>query len=832
MNLSSLKQHGLAFVIFIALTFMLTYPLLQGKVLSSHDNLSWRYMSQEGKAWYEAKGGPVYWSNSMFGGMPTYLHFSGEGYGNYLGNYIFETLNFLPRPLGMMLLCFICFYALACALQLHFITRIIGAFAFTFSSYNPQIMTVGHDTKVMTIAFAALVLSGIFYSLNNRKWLGVSIFTIGMVGILTTAHWQIIYYLLLLLGFMGIVLVGMAIKNKTLPDLLKKLPLLVLGAGLALLPGISSTMLTQDYSKQTIRGGQSELSSRKGDSKPQGGLDKDYAFSWSNGVGETFCLLIPRLYGGGSQEKFTNGETYKLVEARAGEEQALNFTENLPLYWGPQPFVAGPIYFGAVIVFLFILSMFVIRSPHKWWVAASCLLFIMLSMGKNFSSFNYFIFDHLPMYNKFRTPSMALSLPMFLFPIMGMWALNEIFTGKITKEDSLKYLKFATIITGGLAVVVGIFSGLFFDFKGAGDAELLKQLGGEQAKDILDAIVQDRGSAAMQDGIRSTFLILASAALIWLFIKDKIKANLAMILIGVLCFFDLFLVAQNYMGVKSFEDKDEAEQVFTPRPVDQQILQDKDLMYRVQDFTINTYNDAKPSYFHKMVGGYHPAKLEMYQDLIEMQMSPGSPHNNKEVYNMLNTKYYIVPAGQQGQAQVIPNTEACGNAWFVNEIKMVATADEEMAALNAPNLFDTTQVIGNFNPRTTAIVRNTQKEMLGNTQFVKDSNANIKLTDYGINNLNYESNSTQAGFAVFSDIYYKDWTAKIDGKETPIVRTNYVLRGLNIPAGKHKIEFSIYPSILKKGTPISIAGNILVLLMIGFGFYKSRKENTERNSAS
>jgi hypothetical protein len=829
MNMTAIKQHAWAIGILLIIAILFCFPIFQGNVLKSHDFMSWQFMSQEAKVWYEAHGGAIYWSNNMFGGMPTYTHFGGSGYGNMIGTFLFNAINFPPRPLGLLLLCFICFYVLGTSLGWNVKARIIGSFAFGLSTYIPVLFNAGHDTKVIAIAFVASMLGGLIHMINNRKWLGLSIYTLSMCFLFCSSHLQIVYYTLLLLIVIAVVLVVDAIKKNTLFNLLKKVPIILVATLVSLLPTLSSNLLTKEYSKSTIRGGQSELTARSGNKKPTGGLDKDYAFSWSNGIGETFSLLIPRLYGGGSSENYQGGESYKYVESRAGEEQAVGFAENLPLYWGPQPFLSGPIYFGAVIVFLFIFSLFVIRSEHKWWIAITSLFFILLSLGKNFSVFNYFLFDHMPMYNKFRTPSMALSIPMVLFPMLGIWALNDLFENKINKEIAIKYLKISAGITAGLAFLVGVCSAMFFDFKGAGDSELLQQLGGEQARGLLDAIVSDRSSVAMKDGLRSLALIAGTSIVIWTFLKEKMNATKSFLLVGMFCFIDLFFVARAYVNEKSFEEKEDMEANFSPRPVDQQILQDKDPYYRVQDFTVNSYNDAKPSYFHKMIGGYHPAKIEIYQDLIEMQMTPGSVHNNKEVYNMLNTKYFIVPAGDKGQAQVVPNTEACGNAWFVNEIKFAPTADVEMASLNAPNLFDTSKVNGNFNPRQTAIVRENFKTLVSKNSFIKDSSSSIKLIQYGLNDLTFESNNTNDGFGVFSDVYYDGgWKAYIDGATSPIVRTNYVLRGLMIPAGKHKIEFKMFPTILKMSKPISMLGSLFVLLLFIFGLFKHFSEEKNR----
>jgi hypothetical protein len=557
---------------------------------------------------------------------------------------------------------------------------------------------------------------------------------------------------------------------------------------------MANILSTNEYAKVTMRGGQSELSTHdKG--KTSGGLDKEYAFRWSNGIGETFCMMIPYLYGGSNSEPADAApKTADLVGSNAS---------TLPLYWGPQPFVGGPVYFGAVICFLFVLGLIVVRSPHKWWIAAVCLLAIVMSWGNHFEGFNYFLFDHLPMLNKFRIPSMILVLPELLFPMLGVWAIQEIIDRKETDAANLwKDVRLAVAITAGICLVLGVAGSMFFDFSGASDAQLPEQ--------ILKPLKEDRSSLATKSALMSMAYILIAGGLLWAYIKDKIKMPVLFAGLGLIIAIDLVPVAAHYLNGSNYVDASEYENTFQPRPVDQQILKDKDPYFRVLDLSKNVYNDATQAYFFKCVGGYHPAKMEIYQDLIDAYMSGKF---NGQVLNMLNTKYIIV-GGEKSAPQIIPNTTACGNAWFVDSVKWVGTADEEMASLKANNLGDTAKMEGGFDPRKIAVIRNTFKDSLKDKNIGKDSAAHVVLTQYGLDDISFASENSKPGLAVFSDIYYQyGWNAYVDGVETPILKANYVLRAVPVPAGKHKIEFHFRPHSYYSGAKMAMIGSIFILLL-------------------
>ena len=688
--------------------------------------------------------------------------------------------------------------------------------AFAFSSYNPIIITAGHTTKMLDIGYIPAILAGIMLAYRGKYWQGAAISGLVLSFFFDSGHFQIIYYTVLVIGVLVIAYLIEALKNKRLKNWVFASATLALGASFAMMTNASKIMMTQAYNPQTIRGGNSELSSSAG--AHSGGLDRDYAFQWSNGVGETFCLLVPNLYGGASGEDIGPDSHMgkKLSAYNVPPNYVAQMTQRAPLYWGPQPMLSGPVYFGAVICLLVVLALLLIRSPAKWWLAGISFFFILLSMGKNFPAFNNFMFDYLPMYNKFRTPSMSLAIPSVLFPILGIWALRDIFQEKVTKEFLWKKLKTALIITGGLCVLLLLAAQGYLDFKGAGDAQIAQQYGQmfqnpQIGEELVTALREDRAAAATADALRSLVFVLLAAGVLWAFAKGKIKKEMAVAGIGLLVAVDLLPVANRYLNKSDYLDDSTYAMQFQPRPVDAQIMQDKDPYYRVFDLTSSPFNDSKPSYFHKSIGGYSGAKLEIYQELIENQLG----HFNTAVLNMLNTKYLIVP-GQGGTPSAQLNPDACGNAWFVQDIKWVADADAEMKALDAPSLqnpMDTTA--GNFEPLKTAIIRESQRAALGEVRTGKDSISSVTLSAYGPRRLAFESNNAQDGFAVFSDIYYPTgWIAKIDGQEVPIIRTNYVLRGLAIPAGQHKIEFSYEPKNYATGQSLGLIGSILLSLLL------------------
>lgn len=823
---------------FLIIACLYCLPQFQGQKLSVHDSISWEAASHEAKMYKEATGENPLWSNSMFGGMPTYTYYL-PGIKNYVLALETQIEKVIPPPAFLFFFAMLGFFVLASSLKINKWIGAMGAIAYAFATYNPIIISVGHITKMYAIGCIPGVLAGFKMIFNNKRLSGAAIMALFFSLMITWGHYQVVYYTGILLLFAGIGIAIDAFKKGEIKSLFINASIALLIGVLSIGPSLPAMLTTAEYTKYTMRGGNSELKQLKaGEVKNNGGLDKEYAFSWSNGIGETFCLMVPQLYGGASGQKLgTDSKYYEtLTQLGVPESSAEDMASSAPTYWGPQSFLSGPVYFGAIICFLFVLGMLVVQSPYKWWIAAVSLLAIMMSWGKNFEAFNYFLFDHLPMYNKFRTPSMILVLPQLLFPMLGVWALNDIFNNKITQEDLLKKLKISTLITAGLCVLLALGGSAFFDFKSAGDTALAAQFtqsannNPQIGQQIIKALVEDRGTMAMKSSLASAIFIILAAALIWAYSKNKLKKELAIAGLGLLVAIDLLPTARLYLNDKNFKDSSEYEAQFTPRPVDAEIMKDKDPYYRVFDLSRNTYNDAIQSYFHKTVGGYSPAKMESFQDLINVHLSNKI---NAEVLNMLNTKYIIFNTGN-GQAGFQPNPSTCGNAWFVQNVTYVNNADEEMTAMNAGSLGDTAMMPNAWKAAQTAIIRNTFAAELNNaTNFVKDSAAQIKLTKYGLDDLSFASNNSHEGLAVFADIYYdKGWKAFIDGKETPIIKANYVLRALKIPSGAHKIEFHFHPDTYYKSNNIAMMSSILMYLLFAAALIMAFRKNDEDASAT
>lgn len=816
-DFKKLLPHLLIILGFAVFSLVYCYPALQGKSLTQHDILSWEGMFRQSKTYYDSTGINPLWTNSMFGGMPTYT----IGYTvnkNYVSNITYSLTDIMAKPAYHFFLAMLCFYILMHVMRINRWLGVIGAFAYAFATYNVVIIVAGHETKMLSVAYFPAVLAGLILLYRGHRASGTIVLSLMLTLMIGVGHWQVLYYSLFVFGGFVICKLIETIRNRSsIKDFLipSGIALVIVAIGAATC--MSTLLPTREYTKFTMRGGESELTINKDPNKKTGGLDKDYAFTWSNGITETFCAMIPYLYGGSLSEPVEKApETEALV---GGQLQAA------PLYWGPQKMgISGPVYFGAVICFLFVLATMVVKSSHKWWIIAVCALTIMMSWGDNFKALNYFLFDHLPMYNKFRVPTMILIIPEMLFPILAIWGLTDIISGKVPDEELIRKLKIATGITAGICLLFAFAGSMFFDYSNAAiDAQFPKQL--------LEPLKEDRKALASKSSLTSAVYILLAAGLIWGFAKAKLNKNLLVGGIGLLIFTDLISVAKNYLNEDNYEDTLSMEEAVAPRPADREVLKDKDPYFRVVDLSRNVYNDAIPAYYFKNVGGYSPAKMEHYQDLIDVQLG-GRQSNGKfnaQVLNMLNTKYIIFQAGQQGQVVYQQNPGANGNAWFVSEVKAVKTADEEMQAMNAGALGDTAVVPDAFDSKKTAVIREEFAKDLSGYTFGKDSAASIKLTRYGMNDLSFVSNNTQNGVAVFSDIWYPlGWEATIDGKPAEIIRADYVLRALKVPAGQHTIEFHFRPQSYALGSKLAVSGNIALLALIAVaGFFLMRKKEQE-----
>ncbi|GHB72410.1 hypothetical protein [Persicitalea jodogahamensis] len=814
--------HLAVIVGFAILSLSYSSPVLNGKRLNQYDDVQASGAAREVFEYEKKTGEWSSWTNSMFGGMPTYL---------IAGNYptsISTTLGrlanqILPAPANYFLITMVSAYLLLLVLGANLWLAAFGAIAYAFGSYLTTSLEAGHVSKILALAYAPGVIAGVLLAFRKNWLVGSAVMALFLGLELYANHIQITYYL----GIGLVVLVVLEsvsyFKAGRIPQLVLILAGLGIGGLVAL--GTHSTRLwnAYDYTKETIRG-KSELSplaeTNAAASPEQDGLDKEYAFQYSYGVVETLTLLIPNLYGGPSQGALdSKSETYKILVNRGVDAaNAANFVQALPLYWGTQYSTGGPAYAGAIVFFLFILGLFIVKGPIKWWVAGVTVLYIVWAWGKNFAGLNYLFFDYFPMFNKFRAVTMVLSLAHLLIIVLAVAALRNIVQRKYTFEEISRPFLITLGLTAGLCLVLAVMPTLFFSFRGENDPQFVESLAQSSqnpafAQDIMNAIVQDRAGMMRGDALRSALFILLAAGLIWLWMKEKIKAAVLYPSLLLLVIIDMFGISKRYLNNDDFVSKQAAQAQLSPSPADQQILQDPDPNYRVLDVVRNTFNNAEASYFHKSIGGYHGAKLRRYQELIERQIAKANP--NPGILNMLNTKY-ILTRDQQGNPAVQQNPDALGHAWFVDDYKIVPDADAEMSAL------DTIQ------PRRTAVVDKRFATALEGLTIRPDSANAITLTSYKPNELVYESNAKGEQLAVFSEIYYNvrdDWKVTIDDQPAPLLRANYVLRALRVPAGKHTITFKFDPVSVSSGRTIDLISSILlVALFIGAVFVTVRKD--------
>ncbi|RAU81546.1 YfhO family protein [Pontibacter arcticus] len=792
--------HIVAILVFLLLTAAYFAPVLfEDKALSQHDMLQFKGGAKEIQDYREATGEEALWTNSMFSGMPSYL--INTRYPGDFSGVIHSILTFdMPALAGNIFITLLGAYILLIALGMSPWLATVGAIAFGFTSYNIIILEAGHNTKSLTIAYIPVVLGGLIYALRRNLWIGAALFALGLTLNLHFNHLQMTFYMLLLVIIYGIVEVYYAIKHNSFPELLKRGLVLLVAAILAVGVNFGRLYTTAEYTEYSIRG-KSELTAPNSGEQIGGGLDRDYAFNWSYGITETITLLIPDFYGGSSNASLgKDSETFaaftRLGVPPAQAEQMMQ--QGLPMYWGDQPITSGPVYVGAIICFLFVLGLFIVDRRWVSWLVAGTILSIILAWGKNFEAFNYFMFDYFPGYNKFRAVASALVIAQITIPFLAILALWKLISERTNLKNLDKKLLISGGITGGLCLLVWLFAGSA-SFTAAIDQQLI------QAQYPIDAIRADRESMMRSDAFRSLVFIVLALGILYFYVKNKLSATVAIVGVGVLILVDLWTVDKRYLNNDDFQAQVVANH-FQPTPADQLILQDKDLSYRVINLP-NPFNDARTSYFHKSVGGYHGAKMRRYQDVIDRHIS----QNNLEVYRMLNTRYAITGDPKQ-PVQRVPG--ALGNAWFVEEVKPVQSPDEELDALTM------------FDAGTTAII-DTKKFPVKYNRFAAE-NANIKLTEYKPVYLKYEYDAREDGLVVFSEIYYPaGWQAYLDGNPVEHIRANYILRAMQVPAGKHTIEFKFEPQSYTLGNTVSLISSILlVLVLLGTIAYAVKKRPT------
>lgn len=806
LSIKKFIPHLIVFIGFIIISLAYFSPVLKGKAIFQNDIKHYIGMSKQQTDFKAETGEDTYWTNSAFGGMPTYQ--LGAKYPN---NYIKKldlAVRFLPRPADYLFLYFIGFYILLLTLKVEYKIAALGALAFGFSTYLIIILGVGHNSKAHAIAYMPLVLSGILLTFQKRYVFGFIVTSIALALEIVANHFQMTYYLMLLVLVIGLVYLIDAYKKKVLPHFFKSVGILVAAVILSIGLNATNIMATQEYVKESTRG-KSELTINPDGSPKEAtnGLSKDYITEYSYGFLETFNLYIPRLLGGGNGEDVGKDsemfEFYRNIGASPVE--ALEEVKHTPTYWGNQPIVEAPAYVGAVVLFLFVFALFLVKGRLKWWLLGGTILSLLLSYGKNLGFLTDFFIDYVPFYNKFRAVTSIQVILELCIPVMAVFGLVRLFNDFEKEEEKLKALKFSALIAGGVALLFLVFKSSF-DFVGANDG-YYRQAYGEYGQSFVNALRADRESLFTSDTLRTLILVLLSAGTIFMFLKKKLSETLVVVIFAALILFDLVGVDRRYVNNDNFISAIQVKRPYKASAADLEILKDQS-HYRVFDVTSS---GARASYFHNSLSGYHAAKLGRYNELFDFHIAK----NNMEVLNMLNTKY-IIAEGQQGGVVAYPNTDANGNAWFVRELKQLTTANDEIMALDSINT-KTTAVTTMADFSTYPEVRN----------FTTDSLAKIQLTEYKPNYLKYESQNTNDGFAVFSEIYYGNgWISLIDGKEVPHIRVDYVLRGMDIPAGTHTIEFKFEPEVIKTGSSIALGSSIVLLfLILGALFYEYKHKD-------
>ena len=809
--LKKFYPHLLAFFGFVIISLCYFYPVLQGKSLSQSDIVQYTGMAKEQNDFRATENTEPYWTNSAFGGMPTYQ--LGANYPNdYIGA-LDDFLRFLPRPADYLFLYFLGFYGLLLVLKVDPLKAFFGALAFGFSTYMIIILGVGHNAKAHAIAYMPLVLAGVLMVFQRKYVFGGILTMIALALEINANHFQMTYYLLFLLLIVGGFYIYEYIKNKEFKPLLTAMGVFAVASIFAIGSNATNLLATSEYANFSMRA-KSELTFNPDGSKNEttSAMDYDYITEYSYGIAESFNLIAPRLFGGGNSEKLgKDSHVYDFISKKgASPTEALDFTESYgATYWGDQPIVAAPAYIGAIVFMLFVLAMFIDKRKIKYAFLAGAIFTLLLSWGKNLSFLTNLFIDLVPFYDKFRAVSSIQVILELCIPLLAIMGLQSFF--KADKIQQIDALKKTAAVCGG--VVVLLFGAKFlFDFSGPIDSRLMQmfaQIGDPSfGMEFMDALKADRKNLYSADLLRSTFLITVSLGILWFYTKEKLAPVTTVILIGVFMVGDLVLVDRNYVDASGFVSAREVKQPFQPTESDMQILQDTS-HYRV--YEVNGRLQARTSYFHKSLSGYSAVRPRRMEQLFSYQIDNG----NMEVLNMLNTKY-VIQVDEKNQEFPALNDKANGNAWFISKVKFVSSSDEEMKALDK------------FNSKEEVIINEKEFKISTDKTYAKDSLAQISLVKYKPNYLKYKTQNNAKGLAVFSEIYYpKGWIATIDGKEAPIFRVNYTLRGLEIPAGNHTVEFKFEPQVVKTGSTIVLVSGIGMLLLISGGIYLESKRKAK-----
>jgi hypothetical protein len=803
MNIKKIIPFAIAILVFAVASITYFHPVLKGQKIKQSDITQFQGMSKEIQDFRADNNAEPYWTGSAFSGMPAYQ--LSAYYPNDFVRIIDKYIRFLPRPADYTFLYFFSFFVLLLALKVDWKLALLGGLSFGFSTYLIIIFGAGHNAKAHAIGYMPLVLAGILWVFQKRYLLGFVVTGLAMALEIYTNHPQMTYYLGFCLLILGIVELVHAIKEKQLPTFAKQTVVILLAVLLGIAANAPRLMAMKEYADYSTRGTSELTITPDGSPKVAStGLDYGYITEYSYAKLETFNLFIPRFMGGGTFEKLDESSAfYQLIAEKAGKKVADGYSEQVLTYWGDQTIVEAPAYIGAV---LFFLGIFLVKGRVKQWLVAATVFSILMSWGRNFEGLTRFFIDYVPLYNKFRAVSSIQVIAELCVPILSFLALKAFFSKENTSVEKQEALKKAVYVFGGVLLVGFISAHVFATFEGLRDQQQYSALPG-----LIDALIADRKAMLFSDTLRSLLLTGLAAGTLWFLLKNKLKQTAVILVFALLILFDLISVDKSYVNEADFTPARNIENPFIKTNADKLILQDTS-HYRVGNFTVDPMNDARTSYFHNSIGGYHAAKMGRYQELFEYQIA----QRNMEVLDMLNTKYLLFP-DDKGETQVQLNDASNGNAWFVENLRFVASENEEMQALDS------------LDSKNTAVLNDTEFEtqfkLKETLKYERDSIATIQLTNYDVTKLVYQTDATKEQFAVFSEIYYKDgWNAYIDGVLTPHFRVNYVLRGMEIPAGVHQVVFQFVPSVIKKGKLISlIAYGLLLLLPVGWFFYKKKR---------
>lgn len=806
-TLRKLAPHLAAYIILLIVAFLRFAPVVfEGKELMQSDNIQAYGMQAEMRKVHEQTGEYPLWTNSMFAGMPVY-------------QIMYPTLSLIkpvctilllgngmaPPHTGLLLL-LSGMYLLLVIMRVDWRLALAGALAFGLAANHMALFEAGHSTKIVASAFMGPILGGILLTYRGKWWLGGGLTALFTALQLYANHVQITYYFFLTLAIFGVVMLvhTLAREREKLGDFLKASAIVVVAVLLGAATNTGRILTTQEYAEESIRG-KSELTHKVGSSGSTaaegGGLSKDYAFSWSYGILETYNLLIPNFMGGSSGESFAsdnNSATIRALRSMSSVEEATNLAQQTTHYWGEQPFTGGPVYMGAAIMLLFFLGLYMLwwkNRPLFWFGAISVAFTIMLAWGKNFPALNYFLFDHFPLFNKFRAVTMALGITNFYIVFIGFLGLHYFFQSDTPQNQRRTAILRAGLITGGL-LVLGWLLSYVLDFHRSGE---------NFPEALARAVAEDRAALLRADALRSLLFVALGFGVIWLYAVGKVNALLTTLAIAAIATIDIWGVGMRFVDSSDFVDKSEKRRLTAPTAADEQIMADPDPYYRVADFRRNPFANALTSYHHKSMGGYHAAKLMRYQEMIERYL--GDPSTYRHIYGMFNCKYFITQ-----NDQVLPNDEALGNAWFVSEVQTVANGDEEIAAL------------AGLDARQTVVVQKAiADQALAGFQPRFDSTASIRLTHYHPDTLIYQYSANSDQLAVFSEMYYppsKGWSMYIDGqKAADFFKANFTLRAARLPAGQHELKMIFEPRSYYVGERISVITSIAVLLLTAWGIY-------------